>query len=113
MIKNKLATLSFLVFTLLVFTGIAASQAVAQTAEDLRQSGAAGERYDGFMEARTASAKSAVDSINAKRRSLYESRAQELGVSVDQVGQIYAKEILQKAAPGTWFFDSTSQWKQK
>ena len=85
----------------------------AQSAEDLRRSGQAGERFDGFMEVRESSVASVVAQINARRRALYQRRAQEEGVSVDQVGRVFAQEIIRKAAPGTWVRDAGGNWSQK
>ena len=48
-----------------------------------------------------------------KRRSIYERRAAEQSVPVDQVGGVYAKEIMGKAPGGTWFLDASGNWTQK
>ena len=85
----------------------------AQSAEDLRRSGQAGERFDGYMEVRESSVASVVAQINAQRREVYQRRAQEQGVSVDQVGRVFAQEIIRKAAVGTWIRDAGGNWSQK
>lgn len=90
-----------------------AGSAHAQSADALRASGAAGERFDGFMEAREASAAAAVETINAERRTVYAQRAQEQGISPEQVGRVYAQQILSRAAPGTWIKTEAGQWIRK
>lgn len=85
----------------------------AASLKDLLASGAVGERYDGFVQSRDGSGQSVVNEVNAKRRSLYEQRAKETGATVDAVGRIYAAELYQKAAPGTWFLLENGSWVQK
>ncbi|GAB5467045.1 MAG: hypothetical protein Kilf2KO_00750 [Rhodospirillales bacterium] len=75
--------------------------------------GTVGERYDGFLEARNSSARGLVNSVNAKRRALYEKRAKELGQSVAVVGKVYAGEIYERARSGTWFLSQNQTWSQK
>ena len=48
------------------------SPANAQSLEDLRVSGVAGERFDGYVSARDPDAKIFADQVNAKRRQIYE-----------------------------------------
>jgi uncharacterized protein YdbL (DUF1318 family) len=99
--------------TLAAVTAGLALPALAQTAESLRASGAAGERFDGYMEARDGSARGAVTAINAERRRVYEQRAAQDGVSPDQVGRVYAKQIYQRLPTGAWFKAENGQWSQK
>jgi len=94
-------------------TGLFAVPASAQSLDDLRASGAVGERYDGLVEARNPSAAAAVAKINAQRKEIYAQRAASQGVPADQVGRVYAQEILQKAPPGTWFLAPDNTWTQK
>ncbi len=89
---------------------------MAQSLEDLRASGAIGERYDGFVEVRDSGAagvKSRANEVNAKRRSLYEERAAAQGVPPEDIGNLYAGQIMQKAPGGTWFLDENGNWRQK
>ncbi|MEM7541850.1 MAG: DUF1318 domain-containing protein [Pseudomonadota bacterium] len=82
---------------------LAATSALAQSLDELRQSGALGERFDGYVEALDASAQASANAINGKRRNIYQQRASEQGVSVEQIGRVYATEILEDAPPGTRF----------
>jgi hypothetical protein len=93
--------------------GLGAAPVAAQSLDELRASGAVGERYDGLAVARDASAAAAVAQINAKRQEIYAQRATAEGVPADQVGRVYAQEILQKAPAGTWFLAPDNTWKQK
>jgi uncharacterized protein YdbL (DUF1318 family) len=93
-----------------------APAAMAQSLEDLRASGAIGERYDGYVEVRdsgAAGANSRENEVNAKRRSIYEERAAAQGVTPEEIGQLYASQIMQKAPGGTWFLDENGNWRQK
>ena len=98
---------------IVVSFAIGASQ--AQSLDAVRASGAVGEQFDGYATVRDAGAdvKALVDTVNAKRRGIYEQRAAEQGVSADQVGRVYAEKIMQKAPAGTWFRDESGNWSQK
>jgi uncharacterized protein YdbL (DUF1318 family) len=93
--------------------GLWAAPAAAQSLDELRASGAIGERFDGLVEARDAGAAAAVKDINAKRQEIYAQRAAAQGVPADQVGRVYAQEIMQKAPGGTWFLSPDNTWTQK
>jgi len=87
----------------------------AQSLNALRASGAVGEGYDGLARVRQAGggARSVVDAVNAKRRAIYAERAKEQGTTADQVGRVYARQILGKAPAGTWFLKESGQWVRK
>ncbi len=87
----------------------------AQSLNALRASGAVGEGYDGFARVRKAGggARSVVDAVNAKRRAIYAERAKEQGTTADQVGRVYARQILSKAPAGTWFLKESGEWVRK
>lgn len=87
--------------------------ALAQSLDALRASGAVGERFDGYLVARDSSAQGFVQQVNNKRRQIYEERAKAQGVPVDQVGRVYAQEILQKAPAGTYFQKPDGSWVRK
>lgn len=79
----------------------------------LRASGAVGEAFDGYARARDASAAAFVKQLNEQRRALYAKRAEAQGVSIDQVGRVYATQIVQKAPKGTWLLQENGKWVQK
>ena len=87
----------------------------AQSLNALRASGAVGEGYDGLARVRQAGggARSVVDAVNAKRRAIYAERAKEQGTTADQVGRVYARQILTKAPAGTWFLKESGKWVRK
>ena len=99
--------LAFAVLTMVVGT------AQAQSLDALRASGAVGESSDGLLVARDSSAKSYVDKVNAQRRKIYAQRAAAQGIAADQVGRVYAKEIMDDVAPGTWLRKPNGSWVQK
>lgn len=90
-----------------------AAPAAAQSLKSMLASGAVGERYDGYLEARQSSARAYVNEVNGERRKIYEKRAAELGQSVTVVGKVFAKQLYQRAASGTWFLSESGQWAQK
>lgn len=94
-----------------VLAGVA--PVLAASLDELRASGAVGERYDGLAVARDASAGQQVETINAQRLQIYQQKAAAEGVSVGQVGRVYAKEIFGKAPKGTWFLGEDGSWMQK
>ena len=95
---------------------LAAPAAMAQSLDELRASGAIGERFDGFVEVRdsgAAGASKVAKDVNAKRRTLYEERAAAQGVKPEDVGRVYASQIMKKAPGGTWFLEESGSWRQK
>ena len=112
-LRQMTGTLTRLIAGLLLAIALGGAPALAQDLNALRASGAVGERFDGYAQARDASATDAVRSINAKRQQIYKQRAAEQGVSPDQVGRVYAKQIMQDAPAGTYFLSETNQWVQK
>jgi uncharacterized protein YdbL (DUF1318 family) len=110
---NRFWKLSFFVMLMGGFMLVAHPQAMAQSLDDLRASGQVGEAFDGYARARAQTARSAVDDINAKRRTIYEERAKQQGISAAQVGQVYAAKIIEKAPAGTWLLSADGTWRQK
>jgi len=86
--------------------------AQAQSLDSLRASGAIGERYDGLVVARDPSAAGTAAQVNQQRQQIYRERAAEQGVPMEQVGQVYAQQIMRQAPAGTWFQDRSGAWRQ-
>ena len=101
--------LTFLAVATLVL-GLSGPPALAQSLDQLRASGAVGERFDGYAQALQSSAAGTVDQVNAKRRQIYAERAASEGVSLDQIGRVYAQQIFSKAPPGTKFLQQNGAW---
>ncbi len=98
----------------LLLGGLAAPRpARAQSKDALIAAGTAGERWDGYLEARDPSVAGAVASINAQRREIYTQRAAEQGVPVEEVAKVYAQEIIARAPAGTWIKRQSGEWVQK
>lgn len=93
--------------------GLSAPPVLAQSLDELRASGAVGERYDGYAQALQSSAAGVVKQVNAKRRQIYAQRAAEEGASVDQIGRVYARQIFAKASRGTKFLQENGSWVTK
>ncbi|MEQ8346305.1 MAG: YdbL family protein [Sneathiellaceae bacterium] len=85
----------------------------AQTPEQMLRAGTAGERFDGYMEARDPSVAAAVAEINAKRRAVYQERATQQGAPVEAVAKVYAGEIINRAPGGSWILQQDGRWVQK
>lgn len=96
---------------------LASVSAEAQSLDSLRASGVVGEKFDGFLVLRDSGASGAVraivNDVNAQRRKIYSQRAQQQGVSVQQVGRVYAQQIMQNAPKGTWFRNEGGGWVRK
>ncbi len=93
--------------------GLSAPPVLAQSLDELRTSGAVGERYDGYAQALQSSAAGVVERVNAKRRQIYAQRASQEGASADQVGRVYARQIFAKAPRGTKFLQENGSWTKK
>lgn len=105
---------ALLALGLVLVGGMALAQ--ARPLDAPRASGQVGERFDGFAVLRDAGAtslKPLVDQVNAERRKLYAERAAADKASVEQVGRIYAAEIVKSAPTGTWFLQENGQWIRK
>lgn len=106
-------TLCLTILALLAALG--GTPAVAASLDELRQSGAIGERSDGYVVVRSnvAGATAMVAKVNAERRRIYEARARQQGISAAQVGAVYAAQIFGSAPSGTWFQASDGSWRRK
>ena len=105
-----------LCFTLLTFiTAINSGTAQAASLNELRASGAVGDRYDGYAVVRESApgATRIVVRVNTKRSRIYNKRAKQQGISAAQVGEIYARQIHDKAPAGTWFLSKDGSWSRK
>ncbi len=107
--RRTLFRLTFLTLAILVLC-LSGPPALAQSLDQLRASGAVGERFDGYAQALQSSAAGTVDQVNAKRRKIYAERAASEGASTDQIGQVYARQIFAKAPPGTKFLQDNGAW---
>ena len=89
----------------------------ADALSDARAAGTVGERFDGYLALRDpsapASARQLVEDINAKRRQLYNQVSTREGTTLDAVGRIYAREIVNTVPRGTWILQENGQWVQK
>ncbi|MFN3608559.1 MAG: YdbL family protein [Hyphomonas sp.] len=104
----------------LLFGGVAATQAYAQgnsQIETARASGVIGERIDGYLGvvgSADAEIVRQVQDINNRRRALYERTAGETGTTVQQVARIAGeKQLAERVKPGEFYMDATGTWKQK
>ena len=109
MLRRNLARLVILAAAALAL-GWSAPPVLAQSLDQLRASGAVGERYDGYAQALQSSAAGVVQQVNAKRRQIYQQTADKEGASVDQIGRVYARQIFAKAPPGTKFLQENGSW---
>lgn len=108
-------SISLCLTILAVLAALGGAPAAAASLDELRQSGAVGERYDGYVVVRSGAAGAAdvAAQVNAKRRRIYETRAKEQGISTTQVGVVYAPKIFSGAPAGTWFQAADGSWRRK
>jgi uncharacterized protein YdbL (DUF1318 family) len=105
---------SFLLFAALVISGAALAQTPAVNAA--RQSGAVGERYDGYLGfagSPSAALRSQVDAVNIRRRSLYSNLATSRGVSPREVGITAGCQLLQRVQAGEAYMLSDGAWRRR
>jgi uncharacterized protein YdbL (DUF1318 family) len=110
MSRRTRSRLAVFVAAVLALALVAATPAFAQSLDQLRASGAVGERYDGYAQALDSSARAFVDQVNAKRRKIYAEDAAQTGASTEQVGRVFAQQIFSKAPPGTRFLQENGAW---
>ncbi len=82
----------------------------APSLDELRASGAVGEKPNGYAEALRSDWLGVVDRINTKRYQIYAQRAAQQGATADQIGRVYAQQIFAKAPPGTKFLQENGSW---
>lgn len=109
--NTRLARTILGVLLLTVLLGV--TPALADNLDELRTSGAIGESVTGYVVARDPAAQGVANNINIKRRAVYTEKAASQGVSVDQVGRVYAAEILKQVPAGTWVQNDNGAWTQK
>ncbi len=93
-----------------------ATPAMASPLDDFRAAGLIVERFDGRVEAQgnaPAAAKTLASQVNAKRMEIYTKRAKDVSAPVEEIGKVYAKEILKKAPAGTLFKDASGKLTKK
>lgn len=100
---------------LFLLTGTAWAEGRALDAP--RAAGTVGERFDGYAELRDQSQAATlgplVAKVNGERRKVYTEQAAQQKLTADQVGRIYAPQILEAAPAGTWFHQESGAWVQK
>ena len=82
-----------------------------------RTAGTVGERYDGYAVVRDATApadiRKLVETSNAERRKIYQDQAAATGAPAEEVGKVYASQIMAAAPAGWWFQGADGAWVQK
>ncbi len=113
--RNRAFTLIAALTLGLAVLGFTHFGAHAQSKNEFRAAGIIGEGNDGYMHLRqdNAAARSLVNAVNGRRRSVYLKRAGQQGASADQVGRLYSPEIIKNAPPGTWFQNEGGAWARK
>jgi uncharacterized protein YdbL (DUF1318 family) len=120
--KNKISMLKMVALCLMAAGGIVAYQAPAAYAQSKpldapRTAGQVGERYDGYAVVRDAKApadvRKLVEDANAERRKVYEGQASAKGAPAEEVGKVYAGQIMAGAPAGWWFQGADGAWVQK
>ena len=107
-----------LIFAVAAFTASAPAPAPAQSAavDAARQSGAVGERYDGYVGLvmpASPGLRSQVAAINIRRRSLYNNFAASKRVSPEEVGITAGCQLLARVQPGQVYMLADRQWRRR
>ena len=103
---------------LLLATLLAAAPAAAQTPamDAARNSGAIGERYDGYIGVASSvstAVRSQVASINIQRRSLYSRLAASKGASPQDVGLTAGCQLLARVGTGQSYMFADGVWRRR
>ena len=113
MIRQRSTLLRSWLAVLALVVSVWALPAQAQDLNQLRASGVIGERFDGYAEAIDPAYLDLVRQVNGQRNAIYKQRAAEQGVAPDQVGRVYATEIMGNAPSGTRFLKEDGTWASK
>ena len=113
MMRQPTIPLRSLLAVLALLVSLWSLPAAAQDLDQLRAAGVVGERFDGYAEAIDPAYLDLVRQVNGQRNAIYTQRAAEQGVAPDQVGRVYAKEIMGKAPSGTRFLKEDGTWTSK
>jgi uncharacterized protein YdbL (DUF1318 family) len=104
---------------LLLLLGCWSTAAPAQTGPGVtaaRSAGFVGERFDGYLGARTAipsATRRATEDVNIRRRALYSDLASRRGVSPQEVGVTAGCSLLARVAVGEWYLLGDNIWRQR
>lgn len=89
----------------------------ADVAANLRASGKAGERFDGYLGLvgdAPASVRAEMDAVNIKRRAFYTDLAAKRGAKIEEVGATAACRILgSRVLPGQYYQLQDGVWRQR
>jgi uncharacterized protein len=83
--------------------------------QQARNSGAVGEKNDGYVEALASSPEvgALVSEVNSKRRQEYARIAKEKGQPVDIVAKLAAQQIISNLSPGSSYQAADGSWKKR
>ena len=99
---------------LAVLAVMTALPAAAQSARDLKNSSAVGERLDGYLGIVDGSAggdiRGAVEAINEQRRQAYEGAARKSGRRLSEVEAVAGARLRDNAQAGDWVQNAAGQW---
>ena len=101
----------------IVALNAASAYAQSKPLDAPRSSGVVGERYDGYAVVRDVKApadvRKLVEDTNAERRKVYTEQATAKGAPAEEVGKVYAGQIMSAAPAGWWFQGADGAWVQK
>lgn len=100
---------------LIAMTLAAGLPALALELGPLKADGVIGERADGYLgivdPSASASVRSYVEEVNAKRREQYQRIAEKNNITLAEVEILAGQKTLEKTEPGGWIFDT--EWHRK
>ena len=99
----------------LVLMALPSTAFAQEDLDQLRANGVLAESYTGFVVIRENAngAQAVADRVNAERRTIYQQRAVVQGVTPEEIGRVYAGQIINKAPAGTWFQNEDGSWIQR
>lgn len=96
---------------------VGASEVNAQSLEDIKKAGWAGERPDGYLgfvkSGTPGNVQRAVKDINSKRRAEYQKIAKKNKTSLKSVEMIIGAKLVKRARPGEYVMSTAGKWAKK
>lgn len=87
------------------------------TVDAAKSAGIVGEQADGYLGLVTGTASSeiraAVNDINIQRKQAYTRMARDKGESVENVGKVFALDLISRVPSGQMYRDGNGSWKRK
>ncbi len=114
---NALKTLILALVTTAFMMGAAHADAVKDAIDAAKASGTVGERWDGYVAPVnppvSANLQQAIDTMNLRRKDIYEKAAKKTNATLEQAGVVFAENIITGLPDGYYYLPKGEGWTQK